>query len=381
MELNTIIIPGIPKEDLPANSANRYVNDQTQDLVIDAATFVSFLGLWLAEGNLVSNTGIFINQKEPDYMQEIQEMLSNFPPELKWSKHKNGFYLADLRLRRYLEPLGNAYTKHIPEDIKKLSGPLLENLVHWFQIGDGRLKHGRNDLFAVSERLVDDLHECVVKFGACGTRSIVEPKSDYTFAGHTITATKKQVLHQLSISCYTSIHLDERFLKIEPEHYEGNVYCLITEHGSFYMKHNDYSFWTGNCDAKIHLDRVSHLITKIWMDGRKVYGEAEILHKLPLGACLRGLFEHKARVGISSRGVGDMEVVESRGQQVYRVMPGYSFVTWDAVAEPSVSGAILNIQESILKRVRPIHENKGRFSQQLYDDMLVKAINDYFGLK
>lgn len=134
-------------------------------------------------------------------------------------------------------------------------------------------------------------------------------------------------------------------------------------------------------DAKIHLDRVSHLITKVWMDGRKVYGEAEILHKLPLGACLRGLFEHKARVGISSRGVGDMEVVESRGQQVYRVMPGYSFVTWDAVAEPSVSGAILNIQESILKSVRPIHENRNKFSQQVYNDMLVKAINNYFGLK
>lgn len=134
-------------------------------------------------------------------------------------------------------------------------------------------------------------------------------------------------------------------------------------------------------DAKIHLDRVSHLITKVWMDGRKVYGEAEILHKLPLGACLRGLFEHKARVGISSRGVGDMEVVESRGQQVYRVMPGYSFVTWDAVAEPSVNGAILNIQEGILKRIRPIEAQKNQFSPEVYNNKIVEAIEDYFGLR
>lgn len=133
-------------------------------------------------------------------------------------------------------------------------------------------------------------------------------------------------------------------------------------------------------DAKIHLDRVSHLITKIWMEGRKVYGEAEILHKLPCGACLRGLFEHKVRVGISSRGVGDMEIVEHNGKEVYRVMPGYAFVTWDVVAEPSVNGAILNIQESLTKRLRPLQQRKHAFSQETYQNMLVEEINKFFGL-
>jgi hypothetical protein len=133
-------------------------------------------------------------------------------------------------------------------------------------------------------------------------------------------------------------------------------------------------------DAKIHLDRVSHLISKVWMDGRKVYGEAEVLHNLPCGACLRGLFEHKVRVGISSRGVGDMEVVEQGGDEVYRVMPGYSFVTWDAVAEPSVSGAILNIQEGLNKRLGPVRKERSKFSPEMYQRLLVKEINDFFGL-
>jgi len=133
-------------------------------------------------------------------------------------------------------------------------------------------------------------------------------------------------------------------------------------------------------DAKIHLDRVSHLISKVWMDGRKVLGEAEVLHNLPCGAMLRGLFNHKVRVGISSRGVGDMEVMEHGGHQTYHVMPGYSFVTWDAVAEPSVNGAILNIQEGLSKRLRPLHRSRPRFSEDVYQKMLVKEINDYFGL-
>lgn len=135
-------------------------------------------------------------------------------------------------------------------------------------------------------------------------------------------------------------------------------------------------------DAKIHLDRLSHLMTKVWMDGRKVYGEAEILHRLPCGAALRGLFEHKVRVGISSRGVGDMEMVESGGgRETYRVLPGFTFVTFDAVAEPSVSGAILNIQESLTRRIKPIQQAKHTFRPEMYQKALVEEINKFFGLK
>lgn len=134
-------------------------------------------------------------------------------------------------------------------------------------------------------------------------------------------------------------------------------------------------------DAKIHLDRVSHLMSNVWMEGNKVFGEIEVLHLLPLGACLRGLFEHKVRVGISSRGVGDMEIAEHKGKEIYRVLPGFQFVTWDVVAEPSVNGAVLNIQEGLNRRINPIKKNRKNFSPEVYQDKLVKEINSYFGLK
>jgi hypothetical protein len=133
-------------------------------------------------------------------------------------------------------------------------------------------------------------------------------------------------------------------------------------------------------DAKIHLDRVSHLISNIWMDGRKVYGEAEVLHRMPMGAALRGLFEHKVRVGISSRGVGDMEVSEHNGSEMYRVLPGYAFVTWDAVAEPSVGGAILNIQEGLNKRLRPLKKEQRKLTPNAYQNLLVNEIDKFFDL-
>lgn len=116
-------------------------------------------------------------------------------------------------------------------------------------------------------------------------------------------------------------------------------------------------------DAKIHLDRVSHLITKLWMEGNRVMGQAEVLDHLPYGAQLKGLIEHGVTVGISSRGVGDMEAMMKEGRQLFKVLPGYMLITFDVVAEPSVSTAQLSVMESI--------------SRQRHNGDLVKKHNEY----
>ena len=127
-------------------------------------------------------------------------------------------------------------------------------------------------------------------------------------------------------------------------------------------------------DAKIHLDRISHLITKIWMEGKTVMGEAEIISELPHGAQLNTLLRH-GRVGISSRGIGDMEIRENGGQELYYVTEGYRFVTWDAVAEPSVTGAVLQLCEGKLK---PIKRSGAKPSYKpAYDRMLAQEVQKY----
>lgn len=99
-------------------------------------------------------------------------------------------------------------------------------------------------------------------------------------------------------------------------------------------------------DAKIHLDRVSHLITKLWMEGKYVYGVAEVLEDMPCGKMLSALLKNKVQIGISSRGVGDMEQINEGADARFRVMPGYQFVTWDIVGEPSVKEAVMHMMES-----------------------------------
>lgn len=109
-------------------------------------------------------------------------------------------------------------------------------------------------------------------------------------------------------------------------------------------------------DAKIHLDRVSHLITKAWMEGDKVFGECEVLEDLPCGKMLKALLDNNVCISVSSRGVGDLEMIREDGQDVYRVSPGYKVVTWDAVLEPSVTGTELSVMESKIVNLRKQYE-------------------------
>ena len=109
-------------------------------------------------------------------------------------------------------------------------------------------------------------------------------------------------------------------------------------------------------DAKIHLDRVSHLITRLWMEGKTVYGQIEVLNddRCPCGNMLSCYIDRKIQVGISSRGVGDMEMTMHEGEEAYCVQDGFEFVTFDTVAEPSVKGTQLKkLDESLQRRINP----------------------------
>lgn len=109
-------------------------------------------------------------------------------------------------------------------------------------------------------------------------------------------------------------------------------------------------------DAKIHMDRVSHLITKLWMDGKTVYGKIEVINddRSPCGSLLSCYIDRKVQVGISSRGVGDMEIAMFEGEDCYEVQEGFQFVTFDAVAEPSVKGTQLKrLNESLQRKTSP----------------------------
>ena len=84
-------------------------------------------------------------------------------------------------------------------------------------------------------------------------------------------------------------------------------------------------------DLKINLDRVSHLIEKMWMDGSDGYGKMRIL-PTPMGQLVKTMLDSGVKLGVSSRGSGN---VDDRTGHV----SDFEIVTVDVVAQPSAPNA------------------------------------------
>ncbi len=86
-------------------------------------------------------------------------------------------------------------------------------------------------------------------------------------------------------------------------------------------------------NLQINLERVSHVITEMHMDGNNAIGKAKLLNT-PMGQLVKNLLEGGVRLGVSSRGSGDV----SEGN-----VSGFQFVTMDVVSTPSAPDAYPNL--------------------------------------
>ena len=83
-------------------------------------------------------------------------------------------------------------------------------------------------------------------------------------------------------------------------------------------------------ELSINLDRVSHLITEMWMDGADGYGKLKIV-PTPMGNIVKTLLQSGAKLGVSSRGSGN---VDDSG-----AVSDFEIITVDIVAQPSAPNA------------------------------------------
>jgi hypothetical protein len=95
---------------------------------------------------------------------------------------------------------------------------------------------------------------------------------------------------------------------------------------------------------QLNLDRVSHLIESLTMDGNQAIGVAKILDT-PMGNIAKSLIESGVNLGTSSRGVGTLKG--------HTVNSDFKLITVDIVGEPSYQQAyvegILENKEYIIQ--------------------------------
>ena len=87
----------------------------------------------------------------------------------------------------------------------------------------------------------------------------------------------------------------------------------------------------------VNLDKVSHLITDLKLEGTDVVGKAQILDT-PMGKIVKGLLEGGVQLGVSTRGMGSLE---QRNGVMY-VKEDFILNTVDIVQDPSAPEAFVN---------------------------------------
>lgn len=129
-------------------------------------------------------------------------------------------------------------------------------------------------------------------------------------------------------------------------------------------------------DLKINLDRVSHMVSEMWMEGAKGYGKLKVL-PTPMGKLIETMLTSGVKLGVSSRGSGNVN--ESSG-----TVSDFEIITIDVVAQPSAPNAyptpvyegLLNMHHGyrVLEAVSEVGHNKA--AQKYIEKSIVRLIQE-----
>jgi hypothetical protein len=115
-------------------------------------------------------------------------------------------------------------------------------------------------------------------------------------------------------------------------------------------------------ELTINLDRVSHVITSMYMDGTNGSGKLRIVDT-PKGNIVTSLIEAGVKLGVSSRGVGN---VDDNGE-----VSGFEIITVDIVARPSAPNAF----------PKPVYESLNTKRGRIIEDLALAAVHDPMAMR
>tara|TARA_B110000495_G_scaffold116201_1_gene100759 strand:+ start:149 stop:772 length:624 start_codon:yes stop_codon:yes gene_type:complete len=135
------------------------------------------------------------------------------------------------------------------------------------------------------------------------------------------------------------------FLQADIENQNGRVYPFsvlknqVKHYNERFVKQDRALGELGHPQGPtINLDRVSHVITELYEDGKNFVGKAKIMDT-PNGKIVKNLLEGGVRLGVSSRGLGS---IKANKKGVNEVQKDFVLSTVDIVSDPSAPDAFVN---------------------------------------
>ena len=141
------------------------------------------------------------------------------------------------------------------------------------------------------------------------------------------------------------LYIEGIFLQSELKNRNGRMYPFdvlnreVERYNEEYVKSKRALGELGHPDGPtINLDRVSHRIVELRVEGHNFYGKAQILDT-PMGQIAKSLLGEGVQLGVSSRGMGSID----KREDISIVRDDFFLTTAaDIVADPSAPDAFVN---------------------------------------
>mgnify|MGYP001228247387 CR=1 FL=1 len=162
----------------------------------------------------------------------------------------------------------------------------------------------------------------------------------------------------------------------------------VANYNRDYIKQNRGMGELGHPETpQVNLERVSHLIKELVIDGNDVRGRAKLMDT-PYGRIAKNLIDEGVKLGVSSRGLGSLKE-DSAG--IKTVQDDFQLNAIDIVADPSapeafIEGVIENrewIYENGIIKAKQIEEYKkelDRAKRGKTEEKVLSIFNDFFVL-
>jgi DNA-directed RNA polymerase beta subunit len=241
------------------------------DLVVDIEPWLTFVGIWYAEGCTLRNQAVSIAA----HKQRVKDVLENICGimNFKISKHKesvddeirNAWCFNDKRLVAYFKPLSvGSINKSLPTWVWKLNMDQTRILIKGMLLGDGHtMTNGTERYDTSSTQLADDFQRLCLHAGwSCNKIVKYEAGHESTTSyGEVIKSTRDAyrltiITKQNNPIVNKNIKTDgtdrqDSYITFTDEAVSGcinnKVYCCtVPDDGIIYVRRNGYPVWCGN---------------------------------------------------------------------------------------------------------------------------------------
>ena len=134
------------------------------------------------------------------------------------------------------------------------------------------------------------------------------------------------------------------FLQADIKNRNGRIYPMeilekeVTRYNKKFINENRAYGELGHPEGPtVNLERVSHMVTGLYPDGKNFVGEAKIM-ETPMGKIVKNIMDEGGKLGVSSRGMGSLD--QKNGANYVRD-DFYLATAADIVADPSAPNAFV----------------------------------------